>query len=87
MQVFVWMYVFAYLGMYLGLEVQGHRVILCLTIRRTGRLFCAVAAPFCTPPAQLEVLLSTSWLALERISFWLMSPCVGGMGMPWLIRV
>ena len=41
--------VFILLGIYLGVELLGHMVTLCLTFWATARLFSTVAAPVCIP--------------------------------------
>lgn len=43
---FLWMYVFIFLGIYLGVEIRGHVGILCLTFWGTVRLFSKIATPF-----------------------------------------
>ena len=45
-QVFAWLYVFTPLGLYLGVELMGHMVTLCLICWETTRLFFKVAPSF-----------------------------------------
>lgn len=40
------MYVFIFLGIYLGVEIRGHVGTLCLTFWGTVRLFSKIATPF-----------------------------------------
>ena len=48
--IFLYEYVFNLGGiLYLGVELVGHVITLCLTIRRTARLLSEVAAPFYIP--------------------------------------
>lgn len=49
---FVWMFAFVFLGIYLGVELLGHLVTLCLIICGTVRLFSKAAA-------RLYILTST----------------------------
>ena len=42
------------LGVYLGEELLGHTVTVCLTIWGTSRLFSNIAEPFAFPPAVNE---------------------------------
>ena len=45
-QVFAWTWVFNSLGIYLGVELLGHIIILCLICWRTAKLFCKEVPPF-----------------------------------------
>ena len=46
-------HVFSFLlGMYLGVELLGHMVTLCLTFSGAGRLFSIVSVPFHIPTSK-----------------------------------
>ena len=51
-QVFVWTYVFIYLGYTLGVELLGHMITLYLNFQGTARLFSKVTASFYIPSKQ-----------------------------------
>lgn len=52
--VLTWTYVFILLAVYLGVELLGHTVTLCLTSRRATKLLSRATAPFYLPAGHIR---------------------------------